>query len=106
MSIDRYHINRFNKNILKFLIVSTFIYVAVFEFSLYRLGETGDYEEIIIDQIEQNLLLGRKFTDLTPEYKIIGAQIIKPDICPLPQRRKFIIRTILKNRQQGVKIYQ
>jgi hypothetical protein len=92
MSIDRYHINRFNKNILKFLIVSTFIYVAIFEFSLHKLGETGDYEKIIIDQIEQNLLLGRKFTDLTLEYKIIGAQIIKPEVLILGTSRIMQIR--------------
>ena len=94
MATKTYNVNLFVRNILKFLIISTCIYVIVFEFSLYKLGESGKYEKIINKQIKYNVLLGRKLTNETLEYKIMGTQIIKPEILTLGTSRIMQVRQL------------
>jgi len=69
------------------MIVSTSIYVIVFEIILYKLGESGSYDKIINEQIKYNVLLGRKLGDVQLEYKIIGTKIIKPEVLILGTSR-------------------
>lgn len=92
MTTKTYNVTLFVRNILRFLIVCTCIYVIVLEFSLYKLGESGKYEKIINKQIKYNVLFGRKLTNETLEYKIMGAQIIKPKILTLGTSRIMQVR--------------
>ena len=70
------------KSIFFMFVISTLLFF-IFEFILYRIGEIGDYEEIITRQIQNNLLLGQGITDETLEYKIKGILITNPDFLVL-----------------------
>jgi len=94
MSLEVYNIYFFIRKSLKFIIVSTCICVIIFEYSLYRLGESGSYDEIIKNQIKYNMLFGRKLTNQTSKYKITGAQIIKPEVLILGTSRIMQVRQI------------
>jgi hypothetical protein len=74
------------KSVLFMLVISFFLFF-IFEFILYRIGEIGDYEKIIIRQIQSNLLLGQGLTDESLEYKIKGTLITKPDFLVLGTSR-------------------
>ena len=75
------------KKSVLFMLVISFLLFLIFEFILYRIGEIGDYENIIIRQIQSNLLLGQGITDETLEYKIKGTLISKPDFLVLGTSR-------------------
>ena len=81
----------FKKSVL-FILVISFLLFLIFEFILYRIGEKnifwlGDFENIIINQIQGNLLLGQGITNETLEYKIKGTLITKPDFLVLGTSR-------------------
>ena len=76
----------FKKSVLFMLVISLLLFL-IFEFILYRIGEIGDYEKIIIRQIQNNLLLGRGITNERLEYKIKGTLITKPDFLVLGTSR-------------------
>ena len=74
------------KSVLFMLVISLLLFF-IFEFILYRIGEIGDYEKIIIRQIQSNLLHGQGLTDESLEYKIKGTLITKPDFLVLGTSR-------------------
>ena len=91
----------FKKSVLFMLVISLLLFL-IFEFILYRIGEIGDYEKIIIRQIQNNLLLGRGITNERLEYKIKGTLITKPDFLVLGTSR---ILGINKNYFDSYKFY-
>ena len=80
MNSSKKHYN-FLKRLLIFAFLSSFLFFVIFEFSFYRLGEIGNYAEIINQQKINDILFGPKLRQkATLDYKIKGTVIIKPDI--------------------------
>ena len=87
MNSRKKHYNFLNKLSI-FVFLSSFLFFVIFEFSFYRLGEIGNYAEIINQQKINDILFGPKLTDkATLDYKIKGTVIIKPDILILGTSR-------------------
>ena len=79
---------KFLKRLSIFAFLSSFLFFVIFEYLFYRLGEIGNYAEIINQQKINDILFGPKLTDkATLDYKIKGTVIIKPDILILGTSR-------------------
>ena len=87
MNSRKKHCN-FLKKLSIFVFLSSFLFFVIFEFLFYRLGEIGNYAEIINQQKINDILFGPKLRQkATLDYKIKGTVIIKPDILILGTSR-------------------
>ena len=87
MNSRKKHYNFLNKLSI-FVFLSSFLFFVILEFSFYRLGEIGNYAEIINQQKINDILFGPKLRQkATLDYKIKGTVIIKPDILILGTSR-------------------
>jgi len=59
MNSSKKHCN-FLKKLLIFVFLSSFLFFVIFEFSFYRLGEIGNYAEIINQQKINGIFFGPK----------------------------------------------
>jgi hypothetical protein len=75
-----------------FLMFLIFNYILFFEIALFRIGETGNYDHIVNQQIKNKLILGRKISNETLNYKIIGTKVASPDILILGTSRIMGVR--------------
>lgn len=85
-----------HRKYLKYLLISSLavvlIFLCIFEFVLSQLGETGDYSEIVQLQQKTGVLFGRKYSNLSIEYKIIGIEKNRPEILILGTSRVMPIK--------------
>ena len=71
----------FIKNAFIFFVISTFLFISISEFFLFKLGETGNFNKLLLNQKKNNLLYGPKISQQSEyDYKLSGVILTQPKI--------------------------